>query len=503
MRSKNAILNIIFSLLSQFVAIIYGFIIPQIIINLFGSDVNGLISSITQFLSYITLLESGIGPIILAKLYKPIFNNNNKTIANILNQSEIFFKKIAIIFIGYSILLAFIYPLIVSKEFGYIYTLSLIIIIAISTFAEYYFGMTYRLYLQAQQKFYIISIIQIITYTLTILAMFLMSKLNFSVHAIKLICGLIFILRPIIQNLYVKKKYNINFSNIDKNYKLKDKWVGLAQHIASVIHNNTDVTILTIFCNLTEVSIYSIYYLVLTGIKLLVQAFVNGFESIFGSIIANSEYENLRKKFNMYEVIYNLISTICYSCTIILIVPFVKVYTLNIDDANYIRPLFGCLLTISEFIWAIRQPYNSLIKAAGHFKETQKGAWVEAITNILISIILVNKYGIVGVAIGTIIAMLIRTIEFIYHTNKYILKRNQFESIKKIILIVIETIMIVFLSRYLPNIEVISYITWIEYAILVFILSLIIVIPINIILFRNEFNTFINIVKNIFRKKAK
>lgn len=58
MRSKKAILNIITSLLLQVVVLICGFIVPKLIITNFGSDVNGLISSITQFLAYISLLES-------------------------------------------------------------------------------------------------------------------------------------------------------------------------------------------------------------------------------------------------------------------------------------------------------------------------------------------------------------------------------------------------------------------------------------------------------------
>ena len=66
----------------------------------------------------------------------------------------------------------------------------------------------------------------------------------------------------------------------------------------------------------------------------------------------------------------------------------------------------------------------SITLAAGHFKETRKGAWLEAFINLTLSIILVFKFGIVGVAIGTLVAMIIRTAEFMYHTSKYILKRS-------------------------------------------------------------------------------
>ena len=503
MRSKKAIINITMTLLLQIVAIIYGFIIPKVIITSFGSEVNGLVSSITQFLAYITLLESGVGPVIKASLYKPIANKDKKEIANVLRASEKFFRTISYIFIVYLIILAFIYPLIISTEFSYIYTLSLIIIISISTFAEYYFGMTYKLYLQAEQKTYVISIIQIITYILSIVIIVILAKLHCSIHLIKLISGFIFVLRPVMQNIYVKRKYQININLVDNEYKLKNKWDGLAQHIAAVIHGNTDVTILTIFSNLTEVSVYSVYYLIVKGINSIIQAFTGGIDASFGDMIAKKEQENLNRKFNIYEVFYFTTATIVYTSTIILIVPFVSIYTKGITDANYIRPIFGVLLVLSEFMWAIRLPYSSITIAAGHFKETKKGAWIEAITNIVLSIILVFKYGIIGVAIGTLVAMLIRTIEFVYHTNKYILNRNIFESVKKIIIIIIEVLLIVFLSKYLPKINIISYLTWIEYALLVSILSIAIVLLINVIIYKKEFKEMINILKILFKRRRK
>lgn len=503
MRSKKAMLNIISSLILQIVILICGFIVPKLIIKNFGSDINGLVTSITQFLAYITLLEAGFGPVVKAALYKPIANKDKKQIENILKSSERFFRAIVYIFIVYLIILSIVYPLIVNTKFGYIYTISLVLIISISTIAEYFFGMTYRLYLQAEQKIYVISIIQIIGYISNTILVVLLIKLNFSIHIVKLASASIFVFRTIAQNIYVKKKFNINLKDADKKFKLKQKWDGLAQHIASVIHNNTDVAMLTFSCSITEVSVYSVYCMIVKGINLLIQSIADGIDSLFGDMIAKNEKNKLTKAFNLYEIFYFTIITIIYTCAIILIVPFVKVYTLGINDANYIRPLFGTLLVLGEFVWAARQPYNVLIKASGHFKETKKGAWIEAISNIVISFLLVWKYGIVGVAIGTLVAMLIRTIEFVYHTNKYILNRNIIKSVKKILVIIIEVLLVVFLSNYLPNINIISYLTWIEYAALVFIITVLIVLPINILVFKKEFKEIINILKNIFKKKEK
>lgn len=501
MRSKKAIYNIISNLMLQFVVVIYGFIVPQIIIGNFGSNVNGLISSITQFLAYITLLESGFGPVVKATLYQPIAEKDNKTIKNILKASENFFRTIAGIFIVYIIVLTIIYPILVRNEFSNVYTISLILIIAISTFAEYFFGMTYRLYLQAEQKTYIISIIQVLTYILSTITIVILAKLNASIQIIKLVSSMIFVLRPLLQNYYVRKKYNMNLKDAEGNYKIKQKWDGLAQHVAAVIHNNTDITILTFFCSLTEVSVYSVYYLVVAGIRKIIEAFSSGIDASWGDMIAKKEYENLNEKFDLYEVLYFIVCTIVFASAIVLIVPFVSVYTRDINDANYIRYTFGYLIVISEFIWAIRLPYSSIILAAGHFKETRIGAWIEAISNIVISSVLVFKFGIIGVTIGTIVAMIIRTIEFIYHTNKYVLKRNIFESIKKVFLIVIETIIIFILFKITPQIENTSYVTWSINAIIVSIEAFIVTVLLNIMMYKKDMKKIFNKVKVLLVRK--
>lgn len=504
MRSKKAILNIISSLMLQITILICGFIVPKVIITNFGSNVNGLVSSITQFLAYITLLEAGMGPVVKSALYGPIAKKDKKQIENILKAAEKFFRVIAAIFIVYLIVLSFVYPLIVKAEFDFMYTMSLVVIISISTLAEYYFGMVYKLYLQAEQKTYVTSVIQIIGYILNTIAVIVLVNAKANIQLVKLVGSFIFVLRPIAQNIYVKKKYNINLREADKDYQLKQKWDGLAQHIAAVVHNNTDITIVTIFSEIAEVSVYSVYMLVIRGIKSIIQAFTGGVDASFGDMIAKGEQKQLNKSFKTYELFYYTITTVAYMCTLLLIVPFIKVYTLGITDANYIRPLFAILLVLAEFVWAIRLPYSSITLAAGHFKETRKGAWVEAITNIAISLILVWKFGIVGVAIGTLVAMIIRTVEFMYHTNKYILQRKQSDSFFRVVLVAIQGIIIVLVSKLLPTYEFTNYLVWAKFAIMIFALAIIVIIPSNFIIYKSETKDLVDMIKrNFLRKKVK
>ena len=502
MRSKQAAKNIITSLFQQIVTLICGLIVPRAIIGAFGSSVNGLTSSITQFLAYITLLEAGIGPVIKSLLYKPIAKKDKNQIEKILKASQRFFRVIAIIFIIYLVILCFVYPVIVSNEFETGYTISLILIIAISTFAEYFFGMIYRLYLQAEQKTYVTSSIQIVTTILNTIVVVVLIGLGTNIQIVKLGSAFIFVLRPILQGLYVKRKYNINLKNITEKYNIKQKWDGLAQHIASVVHNNVDTAIITIFCGTAEVSVYTVYLFVVTGIKNLVQALTGGIDSSFGDMLTRKEYDNLNRSFRTYELFYFTLITVVYIVAMVMIIPFIQVYTKGITDANYIRPLFAILIVLAELVWAVRLPYSSITLAAGHFKETKIGAWVEAFTNLILSIILVFKFGIVGATIGTLVAMTIRTIEFMYHTSKYILKRSKKQNIIRVLILVMQVIIIAPIEiNTIQSIEFNSYFTWIIVAGIICIINCTIIGIINGIIYRKDLKDLWNMTKRIFKGK--
>lgn len=504
MRSKKAIKNIISSVFQQVVTFICGLIVPRAIISTFGSAVNGLISSITQFLSYISLLEAGIGPVIKAALYKPIAKKDKSEIEKILKSSQRFFRIISVIFIIYLIILCLIYPLIVAEQFDFWFTVSLIIIISISTFAEYFFGMIFKLYLQAEQETYVTSIIQSGATILNAILVIILIKFNANIQIVKLISAFVFVLRPIIQNIYVKKKYNINFKEVKEKYNLKQKWDGLAQHIAAVVHSSTDVAILTIFTNTAEVSVYTVYLFVVNGVKNIVQAFTGGIDSSFGDMIVKGEKETLNKSFRAYELFYYTTITIVYIVTMIMILPFITVYTRGITDINYYRPTFAILIILAELFWSIRLPYSSITLAAGHFKETKKGAWLEALLNLSISIILVFKFGMVGVAIGTLIAMFIRTVEFVYHSSKYILQRKINDAVGRIILLFIEAILLVPIGMRVCNkYEYNTYLVWIIMSIVVSIIVAIIVLTINSLIYKKDVKAVIDILKRNFLESVK
>ena len=83
-RKKRLALNTSTSLLYQVVTIICGFILPRLILKSFGSEVNGLVNSITQFLAIISFSELGVGAVIQSSLYKPLAEKNDEQISRVI-----------------------------------------------------------------------------------------------------------------------------------------------------------------------------------------------------------------------------------------------------------------------------------------------------------------------------------------------------------------------------------------------------------------------------------
>ena len=102
MRSKTALINLIFSLLYEAVAFACGMILPRLILGAFGSDYNGITNSISQFLSCVTLLRAGIGGVTKAALYKPLADGDTIQISRVIKATEKFLHKVALIFLFFN-----------------------------------------------------------------------------------------------------------------------------------------------------------------------------------------------------------------------------------------------------------------------------------------------------------------------------------------------------------------------------------------------------------------
>jgi len=494
-RKKKLKYNTITSLILQLVTIICGFVLPRLFLQYYGSEVNGLISSISQFLGVIALMQMGVGAVVQSAWYKPLARKNEKEISNIFVSAQRFFRLIGKIFLIYLFLLCIIFPRIIDSNFSSFFSISLILIISVSLLAEYFFGITYQLLLTADQKSYIPNIIRIVSLIINTIVCSILIIKGSSIQIIKLTTSIIFLLRPFILERYVSKHYNIDKNATFVEEPIKQKWNGIAQHIASFILGNTDVMILTIFSSLSVVSVYSVYNLVVSGIRQFVLASTSGMQSLFGNMLANKEFELLEKEFSRFEWLIHTLVMLLFSCTALLIVPFISVYTKGITDTNYIQPVFGILISLSTGMYCLRLPYNIIVLAAGHYKQTQASAIIEASINLIVSIILVFNYGLIGVAIGTLAAMTYRTIYLAHYISNII--HYSFSSFIKHVFVDVLSMVTIFIIVNNQNLLVTNFGSWIILAIKVLSENLVIIGIINFVFYKDSCTLFL---KKIFGK---
>jgi len=499
-RTRNAFLSVVTSLASEGVSLVCGLILPSLILHSFGSAYNAITQSISQFISYISLMKAGIGGATAVALYKPLAENDNVEISEVLASTQKFMRKISLIFVLFIVALSIIYPTFLVKDFDWWFTASLIFIISLSTFAQYYFGFTYQILLSADQKDYITTLLEIFTTILNTLVAVVLIKNDCSLHMVKLGSSLVNVIPPIFLYLYCRKKYNI----IDvepKEDKIPQKWDAAAHEVASFVNNNTDIVVLTMFSVLTDVSIYTVYHYIIANIKKIVTKFTVGFGSAFGDMYARNEIDLMHKNLSIFELIIYSFTSIIYSTTLVMMIPFVSIYTKGVTDANYIQPLFSLLLIIGGVFNCFRVPYRVITIAAGHYRQTRNGALLEAVINIVVSTLTVIKFGLIGVAIGSLCAMAFRTLQYVIYLSNNIMYRDVKYFIQHAVICFSIIAVVYFTSTlYMPaNID--SWMMWVVYATITTLLSIALTFITDYIFYKEDMFLFIGKIKRNFFKR--
>lgn len=484
MRKKKLAKNTASSLILEVSTLVCGFILPKLILVSYGSNVNGLVNSITQFLKIIAFLQLGVGAVVESALYKPLAEQNNRQISEVMASAAKFFRNIGRILLVYVIFLVAVYPFLVNKDFGFLYTAILILAMSISSFAQYYFGIVDGLLLSADQRGYIQNNTMTITLLVNTGLCVIFIQMGSSIQLVKLVTSLVFLCRPLILRWYVNRHYAVDRKVQYQGEPIKQKWNGIAQHVSSVVLEGTDTIVLTIFDSLGSVSVYSVYHLVVYGIKTLTVSLMAGVQSLLGEYYAKGDYEKTQSVFERVEWITHTFVVLIFGCTATLIVPFVQVYTKGVTDIDYRQPVFAAVLVAAYASYCLRSPYHIMIKVAGHYRETQNNYIIATVMNLMLSVVTVSMFGLVGVAVGTLAGMAYQTVWMAVYTSKKVMNRSLLPFCKQLIVDAITVTAGVFATGFL-EISELNYISWVFLAMIVFAIWLAVTVVMNIIFYGN------------------
>ena len=158
-RTQKFFYNSISTAFYQVIVMIAGFITPRIMLKYYGSEINGLVSSITQFIVYFNLVEAGLSGAAIYALYKPLAENNHKAINSIVSAARKFYTQSGYIFVSLTLGLAAFYPLFVKTNMLTPLNIGLLVLILGTNGAlEFLTLAKYRVLLSADQKTYVISL---------------------------------------------------------------------------------------------------------------------------------------------------------------------------------------------------------------------------------------------------------------------------------------------------------------------------------------------------------
>lgn len=430
-KRKKSLKIFYYGIISQVVMLLMGMILPRLLITNYGSEVNGLLSSIKQVFVYVSLLEAGIGTAALQALYAPFANDNKQKISEIMAATDKYFKRTGILYGVCVILLSIFYPLVIKSEISSIIIILIIFLQGASGVIKYFFQGKLTILLRVDGKSYITTNAGTISNVCAHLAQIILILLGANVIFVQVAYFLINLLQMLYISWYVKKHYSWLDLSANPNYAALDKSKFVIIHqISGLIFNNTDVLLLSYFCGLKEVSVYALYNLIFTCVSSVIDTLCSSVEFILGQAF-NSDKKYFLKLQETYETYYLAISFSFFTITLIMIPSFMRIYASGVTDINYVDKYLPFLFALLNILMYARRTSSQIINFSGAFKETQIASIIESIINIVVSLYLVNKIGMYGLLIGTIAALIYRTNDIIIFANTRILKRSPMRTYRR------------------------------------------------------------------------
>lgn len=502
MKAKRSAVNLIVGLISQGLMLLTAILIPRLVMVNLGSEANGLLNSVNQALVYLGLMEAGVGTVTVQALYAPVASGDRQAICEILKATKRYYRRTGCVYVLAVIAFAVIYPLIVDTELSRSTTVLVILFSGGASTLTYFFHGKYNLYLQAEGKQYVLSGVSTTIHILANLAKVVLLLCGFNVVAVQLAYLVTVVLQAIYMEWYIKRYYGWLKLSAQPNEKaIAQKQSVLVHQICGLIFNNTDTLLLTLVWGLKYVSVYSVYSLVFTQLGNVISTLTSSIMFVLGQQY-HKDKTNFYKNNDRFELASFMFTFIFGSVCAILIRPFIRLYTVGVTDVDYLNAWYPPLFLLVFLLTNLRAPAQTVITVAGHFRKTTGRAIIEAAINLTVSLCLLSRFGIIGVLIGTIAALMYRTNDMIIYANRIIMKKGTGKTYRRILINGFVFCVCVIVGNNL-HLECYNFMTLVWYGCVISAIVVLIFGCINGVFERELYKQiFGNIIKHVKRKKG-
>lgn len=410
-RTKKSILNAEVEITFYFLTLLVTFFSRKIFLDNLGADFIGLTGTLLSILGLLNLSELGIGLSISYFLFKPIADNDQKKICDILSLLGYLYKCIGIFIVVTGVIVSLFFPLFfknTTMSLGIVYFayFSFLGSSAISYFINYR-----QTLLDADQKKYLVSIyfqsFNIIKSVLQILLAYYYKNLYIWV-AIELIFSII---QCIVLNWKIRKEYPWLQTNKAKGRSLlkvypevltKTKQI-LVHQLKDFLLTKSDEILIFAFVSLKMVAFYGNYVMIINKLSTLFLTMFSGMGAGVGNLVAESDKQHIKDIFWQLSSAKYLSAGILVLSLSYLINPFISWWLgPQYQLSNFIVILF----MINLYIMQTRSVVDMFNHSYGLYDDVWS-AWAEGIINITVTILIASKYGIIGILLGKIVSLLV------------------------------------------------------------------------------------------------
>lgn len=491
MRTKNSFKNVVSIVILNLIIGLLGFLKVKVFINALSNDIYSLNQLFYQIFGYLVIADLGFGLILNKRLYESFAKNDKAEINNIYSTSKKFYQIIGFLIILISLVISFIVHFFTKANLSNAYIQIIFIIFIFRNVLDYFF-VSPRLVMEADQKNYKINHLVKGIKILETIAEIILALLGFNYLYI-LFPGIII---TIVMDLYINKKVYKEYPWLKDNHTFSKKYLKgtkdlIYLKLSGIMNSNTDIILISTFINPLCVIVYTSYS--------YITKFITDTLYIVASAITPSYANVLCKENNIksYQIFSELNIMFLYLSSFISIMLYIflnKLIILWIGEDYLVNKITLLLFVIITFTNIASKAISITINSKGLFKETKIATILETVLNFILSLVLIHKYGLIGVLLGTIISYFLTSfIQNGYYIFKYIFKEKVTTYFLNYLIVCIITGIVIYIGSFLSfNINNVS--SFVLYVLL----SAIVVFVILSIIFYLIFKSFRNLVKRCY-----
>lgn len=504
-KTKISLLTMLIYFVNAIISAVFGLIYNNLIITEYGSQVNGLISTLTQFVSMFSIVEGGFTTAAVVAVYSPLVNKEYDKLNDILFTAKQVYIKIGLVIMLSVLLGGSIYIQFIESPFSYLQTFTLLIICVSVTAISFGVQSAYSILMQGDNKEYLMVLFSLLARTASWAMMIFLIYCEKSIILVYSINLLNLIMNIVFMRCYEKKKYPfITYKGQYKKELIKGTGDVFLQKIANLLFTSTDLVLISVFINLAAASVYNLYYQIFRMVFNLLASVCQAPFNSFGQLATTEEgKKNMHSIFKVYQHIILVLSNLCFATVGVLILPFVRLYTAQITDYNYIYSTLVLLFYSQMFAQIVNRPYGTIINITGNFKLQNKQCIIAAILNVIVSISFIKWWGINSIVLGSFVGTLVIVIMNVWKVYQSVFKGSCLADMKNIIVnYVVGIVTIVYSWNVLGTPA--DYMQLVLYSILVAILMLLMIVTVNLVFcYHDTVGTVHFLSRNVFGKFTK